>query len=190
MRAELTANRIRGCAVGAMVFAGFGSGWWFTALSGMQKLDAGTAIAIDLGMLALLAAAASVFRQAKRWPRVPDDPKMMRTFAWVNAMQWAAIAAVVFGFLRLHIGVYMVPAITVIAGLHMFPLARLFRYPMHHVTGALLVGWGAASCLLFSQGAMQGASALGTGVILWASAAVMLLRVMKAMAAGAAVQRV
>ncbi len=189
MQTELTANRIRGCAVGAMFFAGFGSGWWFTAFAGMQKLDAGTAIAVDLGTLALLAGAVAVMRQAKHWPRVPSDPKMMRTFAWVNAMQWAAIAAVVFGFLRLHIGVYMVPAITAIAGLHLFPLARLFRYPMHHVTGALLVGWGAASCLLFSQGAMQGASALGTGAILWASAAVMLLRAMRAMAAGTAVQR-
>ncbi len=188
MQMELTANRIRGCAVGAMFFAGFGSGWWFTALSGMQKLDAATAIAIDLGTLALLAVSVYVMRQAKRWPRVPADPKMGCTFAWVNAIQWAAIAAVVFGFLQLHIGAYIVPAITAIVGLHLFPLARLFRYPGHYVTGAVLVGWSAVSCLVFSQGAMQGASALGTGVILWVSAAVMLLRAMRAMAAGPAVQ--
>jgi len=169
-----------------MIFAGFGLGWLYTALAGMQKLDAGAAIAVDLGAMALLTAAEYVLRQAKRWPRVADDPKMGRAFAWINTIQWTAIAAAVFGFGRLHIGEYIVPAITAIVGLHLFPLARLFRYPMHHVTGALLVAWGAASCLLFSRDTMQ-ASALGAGVILWASAAVMLLLAMSAMAAAKAV---
>ena len=47
--------------------------------------------------------------------------------------------------------------------------------------GAVLVGWSAASCLLFTQAAMEGATALGTGVILWLSALVMLLLSMREM---------
>ena len=98
-------------------------------------------------------------------------------------IQWVAVAAVAFAFARLQIDAYVVSAITAIIGLHMFPLARLFRYPMHHVTGAVLVGWAAASALIFSRSAMQGAAALGTGAILWASAVVTLARAMRAMGA-------
>jgi len=188
MQTELTANRISGRATGAMFFAVFGSGWLFLSLTAFQKVGTGTATGVGLGTLALLAACGYVALQAKRWPRVPDDPAMRRAFVWINAIQWTAIAAVAIGFARLHIDAYATSAIAAIAGLHLFPLARLFRYPMHYVTGAVLVGWGAASCLFFSQDAMQGSTALGTGMILWASAVLTLLLAMRAMAAGEVVQ--
>jgi hypothetical protein len=53
-------------------------------------------------------------------------------------------------------------------------LARLFRYPLHHATGALLVAWAAASALFIPAAQLQGVTALGTGFILWLSAAVTL----------------
>ena len=62
-------------------------------------------------------------------------------------------------------------AITAIVGLHMFPLARLFRYWPHYVAGAALVVWAAASVVLVSREQLQGVAALGTGAILWISAA-------------------
>jgi hypothetical protein len=52
----------------------------------------------------------------------------------------------------------------------MFPLARLFRYPLYHATGVLLVGWAAATAAFVPTAAMQGTAALGTGIILWLSA--------------------
>jgi hypothetical protein len=183
MQKELTANRIGGRAIGAMFFTGFGSGWLFLSLVAMQKLAAGTATGVGLSTLALLAACGYVALQAKRWPRVPDDPAMGRAFVWINVIQWTAVAAVAFGFARLHIDAYVISAITAIVGLHMFPLARLFRYAWHYVTGAALVGWAAATVLLFSKDEMQGATALGTGAILWLSALLTLALAMRAMRA-------
>jgi hypothetical protein len=188
MNTELTANRVRGCAIGVMIAAGFGSGWLFWSLNALQKIAAGTAIGVELGMLALMAAAVYVARQAKRWPHIPADPEMGSRFAWINVIQWTGIVAVVFGFSRLHIDAYGAATVTIIVGLHYLPLARLFHYPMHYVTGAVLVGWGTMSLLLFNQAVVQGAAALGTGVILWMSAVVMLVLVMRSMAAETAVQ--
>lgn len=188
MQAELTANRLRGRAIGAMFFAGFGSGWLFLSLTALEKLSATTAAGVGFATLALLAACVYVARQAKRWPRVPDDPAIKRAFVRINVIQWAAVAAVAFGFARLHIDAYVVSAITAIVGLHMFPLARLFRYPMHVATGAVLLGWAAASALLFDRNAMQGAAAMGTGVILWASALVTLALAIRSMRANPAVR--
>jgi hypothetical protein len=181
MKTELTENRVRGCAIGAMIAAGFGSGWLFWSLIALQKIAAGTAIGVELGALALLAAAVYVARQAKRWPRIPADPAMGRRFAWINVIQWTAIVAVVFGFSRLHIDACGAATVTMIVGLHYLPLARLFHYPMHYVTGVVLVGWGAMSALLFSQDVVQGAAASGTGVILWVSAVVMLVLALRNM---------
>jgi hypothetical protein len=55
-------------------------------------------------------------------------------------------------------------------------MARLFRYPLHNLTGGLLVAWAAASAAFVPADQLQSISALGTGMILWASAAVTLAR--------------
>jgi hypothetical protein len=105
---------------------------------------------------------------------------MGRAFKWINIIQWVAVAVVAFTFAHFGMDAYVVSAITAIVGLHMFPLARLFRYPPHYVTGAALVGWAAASVLLFSKDEMQGSTALGTGLILWLSALVTLALAVRA----------
>ena len=81
-------------------------------------------------------------------------------------------------------------AITAIVGLHMFPLARLFRYPLHNLTGGLLVAWAAVSVALVPVAEMQGTTALGTGMILWASAALTLAIALRASQQPAAAQAV
>lgn len=179
MRDELTANRIGGRAVGALFFVGFGLLWLLLGLYAKQRLTV-----VNLGIVlvcfgALGSAAAALLRKSESLPRVRDDPKMGRAFGMINAIQWIAVAVAAFTFARLHIDAYVMGAITAIVGLHMFPLARLFRYPMHYVTGGVLLAWAAASCLLFSQDAMQGSTALGTGVILWLAAAVTLVLAQK-----------
>jgi len=86
---------------------------------------------------------------------------------------------------RLHFDAYIPSAITLIVGLHMFPLAKLFHYAQHYVTGTVLVGWALASAVFVPVNEMQGTAALGTGIILWASAVVSLATGLKA-AAGVA----
>ncbi len=174
MKNAQSENEFIGRAIGSIFFAGFGAFWLFLSLYARQLLRAGTVAGVLVGLALLLLAALYLFREAKRWPRVPNDPAVGRAFAWINTIQWIAVFAVVFTFVKLHIDAYVMCAITAIVGLHMFPLARLFRYPLHHATGALLVAWAAASALLLPVDQMQGIAAMGTGLILWLSAAVTL----------------
>jgi hypothetical protein len=127
-----------------------------------------------LGLAVLVLSALYLLREAKRWPRVPDDPAVSRAFNRVNAVQWIAVFVVAFALAKLHLDAYIMNAITFIVGLHMFPLARLFRYPPHYAAGAVLVAWAAASVFMTPVEHLQGITALGTGAILWLSAAVTL----------------
>jgi hypothetical protein len=169
-----TANQLRGRAIGAIFFACFGTGWLFLGLAAKQIINAATASGTVAGMLVLLLAAAFLLRRARLWPRVVDDPARGRAFAWINAIQWTAIFIAALSFAKFHMDAYTTSAITAIVGLHLFPLARVFRYPLHYLTGAVLVVWAAASAALLPVAEMQGTTALGTGGILWASAAVTL----------------
>jgi hypothetical protein len=180
MRSFPNANQLSGRAIGAMFFAGFGTGWLFMALVAKQRITLTTVFGVLLGMSVLFLAAFYLLRESRRWPRVSNDPAMGRAFGWINAIQWTAIALVAFSFAKLHIDAYVISAITAIIGLHMFPLARLFHYPMHIATGAVLVAWAAASAILAPAEQMQGTAALGTGIILWLSAAVTLTLALKA----------
>ena len=176
-----TANRLSGRAIGAMFFTGFGALWLALSLYAREELGTASVCAVLLGMLLLGLASLRILREAKRWPRVPDDPAMGRAFMRINAIQWIAIGAVAFSFAKWHFDAYVMNAIAGIVGLHMFPLARLFRYPMHYVTGSLMVIWAAMSIFVVPAEQLQGVAALGTGVILWLSAIVSLTLAFQAM---------
>ena len=185
MQKELTANRIGGRAVGALFFAGFGVLWLVLGLYAKERLTLGPVAMVVCGAAVLSAGALALLRRAKEFPREEDNPAMARAFKWINIVQWVAVGVVAFAFSRFGIDAYVMSAITAIVGLHMFPLARLFRYPMHYATGAVLVAWAAASVFLFSVNSMQGSTALGTGTILWLSALITLGLGMRAMRKGA-----
>jgi hypothetical protein len=76
--------------------------------------------------------------------------------------------------------VYIPSAITAIVGLHMFPLGRIFHYPAHYRAGAIMLAWAVASVVFVPVEELQGIAALGTGVILWISAAVTLALALQA----------
>jgi hypothetical protein len=177
---ELTANRIGGRAIGALFFTGFGAIWLLLGLYAKEQLTSTPLSMVACGTVLLAGGAFLLLRRAKALPRMPQDPAMARAFKRINVIQWVAVAVVAFAFARFGIDVYVISAITAIVGLHMFPLARLFRYPLHYLTGSALVSWAAASVLLFPKDEMQGSTALGTGLILWLSALVTLGLAMRA----------
>jgi hypothetical protein len=174
MQKNQTANQLSGRAIGALFFAVFGAIWIGLALYALEWLRAATVAGLLLGMAALVLGALFLLRAARRWPRVPDDPAVGRAFGWINAIQWIAVAIVAVTLNKLHLDAYVMCAIAAIVGLHMFPLARLFRNALHYATGAVLVAWAVVSAVVVPTGQLQGVSALGTGVILWLSAAVTL----------------
>jgi len=169
------ANQLSGRAIGSIFVAAFGTGWLFLSLAARQQISFATVAAVMSGMVILVGTAFYVMQLAKRWPRVPEDPAVRRSFAWVNVIQWIAVAVVAFSFSKLRLDAYVTSAIAGIIGLHMFPLARLFRYPLHYATGAVLVGWAVVSAAMLPLESMQGVTALGTGIILWLSGAVTLV---------------
>jgi len=172
---KITANQLSGRAVGSLFFTGFGTLWLTLGLYLRQIVNGAFLTGISAGLAVLPLAAFWLLRQSSRYPKVPDDPARNRAFNRINAIQWAAVFIVAFTFGRLHLDAYVLSAITAIVGIHLFPLARLFRYPMHYVTGAALVLWASASVLLFPAEHLQGVTALGTGILLWASAALTLV---------------
>jgi hypothetical protein len=165
-----TANQLSGRAIGSIFFAVFGALWILLSLYVKQILSVVTVSWVALDLLVLLATALWLLRQAKRFPRTPEAPARKRAFNRINTTQWIAIFLVAFAFGRLHLDAYAMSAITAVVGLHLFPLAKLFRYPLHYITGAVLVAWGGLSILFVSAQHLQGTVALGTGIILWLSA--------------------
>ena len=174
MKNIITANHLRGRAIGSIFFAGFGALWIVLSLYVRETLTVDTAILVAAVAAALLLSALWLMNQANRFPMMPEDPARGRAFIRINGIQWAAVGVVAFTFARLHMDSYVLSAITAIVGIHFFPLAKLFRYPLHNLTGAVLVVWASATVLLIPTENLQGITALGTGIILWASAAITL----------------
>ena len=188
MQNPLTSNRIGGRAVGALFFAGFGALWLVLALYAKQWLTVDSGIAVACGAGLLVFGALALLRRARALPTEPENPALGRAFRRINIFQWIAVAVVAFTFARLHIDAYVISAITAIVGLHMLPLARLFHYPMHYATGTSLILWATVSALDFPIDAMQGSTALGTGIILWLSALGTILLAVRLLRAGAAAE--
>ena len=184
MSEETTANAVRGRGIGALFFTGFGALWLVLGLYAREQLSALALVLVASATAVLAAGAAWLIAKAKRLPQVEADARMGRVFGWINLVQWTAVGVVAYSFARLHIDAYVMSAITAIVGAHMLPLARLFRYKMHYVTGAVLMAWAAASVFLFPAERLQGATALGTGAILWASAMVTVMLAVARVRAG------
>jgi hypothetical protein len=175
MNRTITSYEITGRAIGSIFFTLFGTIWIFLGLFAGQRLNGVLITVCCLIPAALLYAAMTLFRSAQRFPLVPEDPAMKRGFNRVNLAQWIAVIAAVLVCNYLHRAEFIPSAITVIVGLHMFPLARIFRYPLHNVTGAALTLWGVVGAIVQPVELMQSTTALGSGIILWVSAAVTLV---------------
>ena len=177
---DRSVEALRGRATGVLFLSGFGALWFLLGLAASQRLSLPTACALAAGLVALVAGTVLLRRRSAALPPTRLDPEEQRragrTFGRVNAAQWAAIVLIAVVLGRLHLDAYTPAAVTVVVGLHFFPLARLFRSPQHHVTGAALVLWGAVCLLLVPRDVLQSTSAFGTGAILWTAAAVTLVR--------------
>ena len=181
-----TAEAISGRATGVLFFAGFGTLWFCTGLAAMHRLNVGTGAVAAIILAGLVVPALWVLKRSSALPKQTVDPEVeaqiSRTFNRANTAQWIAIPVAVVLLNVVHQTAYIVPAIATIVGLHLFPLARAFRYPMHYVTGALLVLWSAASVFVLPRENVASIGALGTSAILLLSAAYTLTNAARAAA--------
>ncbi len=176
MTRELAHSR----ATGALFFVGFGAVWTATGLNQTHRNSPALLMCLAASTLALLAAIGLLIRRSRELPasRVSTDERVraQRMFTAVNIIQWVAIAAAVAIFGLLHMPEYIVPAISVIVGLHLFPLAASLHHSQHYVTGSLMVVWPLLCLGLLQASRVSGACALGVGTILLLSAAATLAR--------------
>jgi hypothetical protein len=167
---------VSGRATGVLFFAGFGSLWMYNGISAMHQTTAISLAAIAAIFAALALPALKLMQSASRAAneRGVSDTGSSKTkvaFLRVNAVQWTAIFAAGFLFNLLHKPEFLTPAITFIVGAHLIPLARLFSYRAHFVTGGLLMLWATLMAVAFAPAMMPSIGALGTGAVLVASAA-------------------
>ena len=172
---ELLMRATRGSrAIGALFFAFFGAAWLLIA-DQLAHGHSGILIALVLTASVLLAlVSVTVLRRnlsaMHALSRTPDSLRMRRQFRTINAIQWITIMAAVVLLLHFKLYPWIVPAVMLIVGLHFLPLARVFHYRAHYLTGAILV----ATALLYPIGSPDGpASPLGSliaGLTLWSAA--------------------
>ena len=170
-----TAEAISGRATGVLFFAGFGSLWLYNGISAMHRLNSISLTAIIAICAALAIPAAMLLRSVSKAPHAAgagplDSPETKRTFSRVNVMQWVAIAGAVVLFNAIHKQEFLATVIAFIVGAHLMPLARLFRYSAHYVTGGLLMAWATVIAIGFPGEMMPTVGALGTAAILLGSA--------------------
>ena len=170
-----SAEAIAGRATGALFFIGFGSLWLSTGLSALHRLNSVSAGGVAIIALALAMPAVRLLRRAGKASQlatsVAEQAKVKRVFRIVNIIQWSGVVAAAILLTIFQLQLFIVPAIATIVGLHLFPLARVFHYPLHYVTGALLLLWSAGVVLALPQEKLPSVGALGTAAILLVSAA-------------------
>ncbi len=171
-----TAAAVSGRATGVLFFAGFGSIWMCNGLAAMHRLNpislgAVLAIAAALVIPAVRLLAVAAKNAPKPECHCPEQLETQRVFWRVNGMQWGAIAAAVALLNLIHKGEFLVPVITFIVGMHLYPLAKVFRYPVHNVTATLLVVWATVLAATLPGSMLPSVGAVGTAAILLGSAA-------------------
>ena len=175
--ASSSLQAVSGRATGVLFFAGFGALWLCAGLSSIHLLTwPRLALAVALPAVFLLAPAIWLLKTLPAAPadenRSAEEQRISRVFGRVNAAQWIGIVLVVVLLNVLHRPELIVPAVALIVGLHLFPLAGLFRYKPHYVTGTALVLWAVIAPLRFNTAAtISAAAALGAAAILLSSAA-------------------
>jgi hypothetical protein len=163
--------------MGALFFSGFGALWLGIGLAAIHRLSIPAVIVLVLLLAALATAALKLLHVASQVSPdlVPNETaRIRRVFNRVNTVQWVAVGTVILILNFLQRQVLIAPAIAVIVGLHLFPLARLFHYPAHYMTGVVLIVWSVAVAVSFPSIRIPSISSLGTGLILIASAALSL----------------
>jgi hypothetical protein len=93
-----------------------------------------------------------------------------RLFRTVNVAQYLALGLAGLWVSYVHRIDLLVPIGIFVVGAHFLPLALLFKYPFHVVTGLVLIGWSLSYPRLFAGGGWNPVGLSITGIFLLVSA--------------------
>ena len=172
---------VRGRGIGVMFLAFFGSWWMAAGVSAIYGSNAAALAAVAVVGLGLFAAGWRQVRSGaaeRATPKINDignDRHRAKAFRNVNIAQWGACILLVVILNTLQRAEWITPGVMFIVGVHFFPLAKLFHYRAHYITGSALAAL-AASYPFFAGGPGSAVGPIGAALILWVSAACMLTR--------------
>ena len=95
-------------------------------------------------------------------------------FTGLTVFEWAVILIVLTVLRRIHLDVYAITATAIIVGLHLLLLGRLFRNVGNYLAGSLLTIWATGAAFFTPVDIVQSTTALGVGILLWLSGAIIL----------------
>ena len=164
----------RARSIGAMIFALFGGAW----LAVWNHL-AQPSLMAGYVIIALLAAALFMFARSRyrrygaaavQQVATPEARRRDRWFHIINVGQWVLILIVANVLVNVGLGTWVIPSVVLIVGLHFLPLARLFEYRAHYVTGSAFILLALIAPRVAADGPGDPIICLCAGLVLWASA--------------------
>jgi hypothetical protein len=173
---------VQGRGIGVMFLAFFGSWWMAAGLNSIPGMKISVLTGVVLIGFSLFAAGWRQLRRAKHMTPTPSvvdassEAWRTKVFRNVNIAQWSACIGLVVILNILQRGEWIVPGIMLIVGVHFFPLAKLFRHEAHYITGSALVALSLSYPFLAAGGPTSAVGPIGAALILWMSAADMLIR--------------
>ncbi len=180
---EPSAASLRGRAISGLVMTGFGALWIISAAEVMKKLDWRAWMAVTVFSFALCVGAVRQFQRARHLPSTSQQSaaqkamglRIRRQFGMVLAFEWLPIFGAIFILNRIGRPELIVPAIALIVGLHFIPLAAIFGARLYYLTAGAMIVTTLSAFAISTQVSRQGTICAGCGVILWITAALLLV---------------
>lgn len=163
--------------VASLIMLSFGFVWLGWGFSTLEAFSYWKWILLYVVFLAALVPTVSAIRQSRaRMKSVGEDrenlwSKNRSKFRIVTALEGAGCGIVVFlcvFFQRLDL---LAVGISLVVAIHFIPLGALFHYPTYYVTSIAIMICDVLSVLFFRADAITTVAGIGTGLILWITAA-------------------
>jgi hypothetical protein len=172
---------MRGIATGALVQTCFGAGWLGWGMGVANAFSPATTVLFDAVLLVLIVGSVVLLKKGKAIsrraaPATPQENRFGRSYWIVVVTEFVAIGVAVGLALAFHRAELMPVGIAFIVGVHFLPLARIFRALIYYFTGSAVAAWSLGCWIMVSPARMAVWVGIGTGSILWLSAAYALLR--------------
>jgi hypothetical protein len=182
-------NTLIGMTIGAAVMFGFGTIWVLLGLFRGRSSAIWVRFTLLFAAIALALCIAAIGKRASSNPQTEvrvsqqqaaADHEIGRRFYIVAGIEFAAIFASVIVLRVLGFPDYILCAIALIVGIHFFPLAALFKAPIYYGTGLLGSAISLVGFFTADSGLRQKVVGLSFGLVLWATAAWLILAALAA----------
>jgi hypothetical protein len=169
-----------GMTIGAAVMFGFGIVWLLIGLLRGSRSPMWLYVSLLFVGMALGSSIAALGARASGLPRVATpltqqqieaNRRVTQHFYVIFGIEIAAIFLAITALNAVHYPDYILPGIALIVAVHFFPLAALFRAPVYYGTALVGCAIGLIGFFIADDGLRQKIVGLSFGMLLWATAA-------------------